>query len=228
MGWLRHLISFFILFFYKAIGWFFYRFEWEWVNPEKNPSEPWTKEIKIIAFLNHTSLWEPLLIAPMPVKFIWENSDRVVLPAAEKTMKRPLIGKFFKLIGPKVITITRKRDSTWLQFLSAIDPDSLIVILPEGRMKRPTGLDSTGKPMNVRTGIVDVIERMGEGKMLVIYSGGLHHVQVPGQFIPKPFKTIRERLELIDLKEYKEKHGTKDPQIIANDLQERMKLYCPS
>jgi len=34
--------------------------------------------------------------------------------------------------------------------------------------------------------------------MLIAYSGGLHHVQVPGK-LPRAFKTVRLRLEIVDI-----------------------------
>jgi hypothetical protein len=37
--------------------------------------------------------------------------------------------------------------------------------------------------------------------MLIAYSGGLHHVQVPGHF-PKIFKTVRLRVENLEIKDY--------------------------
>ena len=70
--------------------------------------------------------------------------------------------------------------------LRQIDPDAMVLILPEGRMKRATGLDSEGKPMTVRGGIADILETIGEGRMLLAYSGGLHHVQAPGRALSPP------------------------------------------
>ena len=37
----------------------------------------------------------------------------------------------------------------------------------------------------------------------MVYSGGLHHIQVPGELLPTPFKTIRVRMEMIDIAAYK-------------------------
>ena len=34
-----------------------------------------------------------------------------------------------------------------------------------------------------------ILEKLDSGKMLIAYSGGLHHVQAPGDLIPKIFKT---------------------------------------
>lgn len=56
--------------------------------------------------------------------------------------------------------------------------------MPEGRMKRPTGLDKHGQKMTVKRGVVDVLLSMKTGSMFFLYSGGLHHVQAPGQGLP--------------------------------------------
>ena len=65
----------------------------------------------------------------------------------------------------------------------------MVIILPEGRMKRENGLDLHGNPMNVRGGIADILLAMKQGRMLIAYSGGLHHVQFPGG-VPRIFKTV--------------------------------------
>ena len=80
----------------------------------------------------------------------------------------------------------------------------MVMILPEGRMKRANGLDSEGKPMTVRGGIADILETIGEGRMLLAYSGGLHHVQIPGDRFPRLFKTIRINLEVVDIGAYRD------------------------
>ena len=55
--------------------------------------------------------------------------------------------------------------------------------------------------MSVRGGIADILHAVKEGRMLIAYSGGLHHVQIPGQ-VPRIFKTVRLRVENIDIAEY--------------------------
>ena len=116
----------------------------------------------------------------MPARFIWRLAAHGVVPAADKTTGRPLVGLVFKFVAHHVIPITRERDETWFAVLQRIDPQSMIVIAPEGRMKRANGLDLQGKPMSVRGGIADILNAVKEGRMLLAYSGGLHHVQVPG------------------------------------------------
>ena len=87
----------------------------------------------------------------------------MVAPAADKTLNRPIVGLFWKIMAPGLISITRKRDQSWFKFLKAIENRSVILIAPEGRMKRSSGLDSTGKPMSIRSGIAEIINEINEG-----------------------------------------------------------------
>ena len=57
--------------------------------------------------------------------------------------------------------------------------DSMVLILPEGRMRRRNGLDSEGRPMTARGGVADILRAIDDGQLLMAYSGGLHHVQIP-------------------------------------------------
>jgi hypothetical protein len=129
------------------------------------------------------------------------------------------------------VPVTRQRDQTWQEVTTRIGPDSMVIIAPEGRMKRANGLDKDGKPMTVRGGIADLVRGVGEGTMLLAYSGGLHHVQVPGQSLPKLFKTIQMRLEVLDIAAYREalteqagRHGFK--LAVIKDLEERRDRYA--
>jgi hypothetical protein len=98
-------------------------------------------------------------------------------------------------------------------------------------MKRPGGLDKNGKPMTVRGGIADIIAGLDSGMMLVCYSGGLHHVQAPGEHFPSLFKTIKMNLELIDIAEYKKSFPTTDPKVfkiaVVADFQQKLETRCP-
>jgi hypothetical protein len=99
-------------------------------------------------------------------------------------------------------------------------------------MKRADGLDKHGKPMTVRGGIADLIEAIPEGLLVVAYSGGLHHVQVPGQRLPRPFRTIRIRLEALDLSEYRRglqrgEDAAAFKAAVIRDLEARRDHYCP-
>lgn len=226
---MRALIGFTIVMMIRTLSLLFWRLEWKWINPPKNPDEVW-KRGKVMVLMNHTSLYEPLFCPVMPIGFTWQFISRMAAPAADQTLNRPIVGTFWKLMIPRVTSISRKRDDTWAAFMEQIAHDSMIVIAPEGRMKRPNGLDKHGNKMTVKGGIADILSRPLEGTMVLFYSGGLHHVQAPGEIFPRPFKTIKMNLEWLDIQEYK-KQFSNDPvvfreQVIA-DLQQRLEANCP-
>jgi len=131
-----------------------------------------------------------------------------------------------------MVPITRKKDHTWAYFLETIKPTSLVAILPEGRMKRKSGFDVEGKPMSVRGGVADILNRLYAGNMLLAYSGGLHHVQAPGDRFFRVFKTIKINLEQVSIASYKEQLGGGGDdgfkKAVITDLRRRMKEWCPS
>ncbi|HVE70553.1 MAG TPA: hypothetical protein VNI54_04225 [Thermoanaerobaculia bacterium] len=198
MGILRSALVFSMLISLKLVSRIFYRFDFQFIGP--TPRDPWA-DLRLVAFLNHTSLFEPIFLGAVPNRFIWRLAAHGVVPAADKTTDRPLVGMVFKFVAHHVIAITRQRDDTWFQVLSKIDPASMVVIAPEGRMKRANGLDLHGKPMSVRGGVADIMLAVKKGRMLLAYSGGLHHVQIPGK-MPRIFKTVRMRVENLDIAEY--------------------------
>ncbi|MEX0798804.1 MAG: 1-acyl-sn-glycerol-3-phosphate acyltransferase [Bacteriovoracaceae bacterium] len=223
---MRALISFTILSGIKIFARLFYRFDVNWLTKEE---DSWD-EIRLIVFLNHTSLFEPLYVGVPPWPFIAKLSRKMVAPGADKTLNRPIVGKFWKFMGPGMISISRKRDRTWKSFMEAIKNRSIIIIAPEGRMKRANGLDLNGNPMTVKSGVADVLEQLYEGKMLVAYSGGLHHVQVPGQKFPNFFKRLKMNLELLDIQDYKAAfngEGVAWKRAVVADMQERLENNCP-
>ncbi len=183
-----------------------------------------------MVFLNHTSLYEPLFITALPFSFLWRMAGSMNIPGANITLDRPIVGRFWKLMVPNITSITRKRDESWENYLVQISPEDIVMIAPEGRMKRPSGLDKDGKPMTVRAGIVDILEKMNEGDMLLCLSGGLHHVQAPGELYPTPFKKIAMNFSLFNIAEYK-KQFSLDPKQrrieIVKDLQSRLERDCP-
>lgn len=212
----------------KLVGRIFYKIEINWVS--KPDFDPW-ENVRMYVLLNHTSLYEPLFLGAIPWRFIFEHYGNIVAPGADITLKRPLVGKFFKFSFPGMIPISRKRDDTWDNFLKYINDKSMVVIAPEGRMKRPTGLDKTGKPMSIMGGIVDIITHIKKGKMILAYSGGLHHVQVPGQTFPKFFKKICLNYQNVDIAEFiklcKNRPEDTFKKAVQNELQQRMQKYCP-
>jgi hypothetical protein len=224
---LRSLFVFCSLNTLKYLSRIFYRFDFQWVGDV--PPKPWSK-IRLVGFLNHTSLFEPVFLGGVPASFIWRLAAHGVVPAADKTTGRPLVGLVFKVVAHSVIAISRERDHTWFAVLEKIDPNSMVIIAPEGRMKRANGFDLNGNPMTVRGGIADILLAIKSGKMLLAYSGGLHHVQVPGH-IPNVFKTVRMRLEIVEIAQYIEKmmeNGGPDAfkKNVMRDLDSRRDRYC--
>jgi len=225
----RSYIVFLILWTVKVFARIFYRVDVQFLG--EVPPEPW-RRIRLAAILNHTSLYEALFTGACPNHFLWRLARHGVVPIAQKTTERAVVGRFYGLVAARVVSITRERDETWSEVLRQIDPDAMVLILPEGRMKRATGLDSQGKPMTVRGGIADLIETMGEGRMMLAYSGGLHHIQMPGERFPRLFKPVRLRLEVVDIATYRAAimaaAGPKGfRRAVVRDLERRRDLHCP-
>jgi hypothetical protein len=199
VGLARSVAVFSLLLCLKYLSKIFYKHDVRFVGD--TPRDPW-KGIRLVAFLNHTSLFEPVFLGGVPNRFIWRLAAHGVVPAADKTTGRPLVGMIFKFVAHHVIAITRERDHTWFAVLEKIDPNSMIVLAPEGRMKRETGLDSNGNPMTVRGGVADVLLAVQHGRMLVAVSGGLHHVQIPGRKTVGIFKRVQLRIENLEIADY--------------------------
>jgi hypothetical protein len=228
VGFLRSVFIFTLLVSLKFLSKLFYRHDFAWVG--ETPEDPWAN-VRLVAFLNHTSLFEPVFLGAVPNRFIWRLAAHGVVPAADKTTDRPLVGLIFRFVAHHVIAITRQRDDTWFQVLRKIDPDSMVVLAPEGRMKRETGFDLHGNRMTVRGGIADVLHAVKEGRFLIAYSGGLHHVQIPGK-VPNVFKTVRLRVENVDIAGYIDemmKQGGEEQfkRNVIKDLEARRDQYCP-
>ena len=212
----------------KALSAIFYRFNVSWVG--ETPPDPWS-DLRLVLLLNHTSLYEPLFTGFLPNRLLKNIAQSGLIPVADKTLSRHLIGYFYRIVAKNVVPITRLRDDTWETFLKMVTSKAVVIMAPEGRMKRATGLDVDGKPMTVRGGVADIIQKISSGRMLIAYSGGLHHVQIPSQLIPRLFKTLHMKLENLDIAEYKNnilrlcgqekfKYG-----VIA-DLEKRRACYC--
>lgn len=200
------VIRFALLLTLKVLSSLFYPCKAQW-SPVK--IRDW-QDIKLIIFLNHTSLFEVLFIQLISVKGLWIIADRFIVPGAEISLNRPIVGKILHTLIPGIIPISRKKDDTWQHFLSFVNHDKITTILPEGRMKRRNGLDKNGQPMSVRGGFVDILQKLNHGKILFVYSGGLHHIQAPGEKLPKLFKSIKANLEIVDLASYKQQFTMED------------------
>ncbi|TBR18932.1 hypothetical protein EPO15_14790 [bacterium] len=221
------LLRFGLLAAIKVLSRLCYRFEVEWVG--RPPAEPFA-DARIGVLLNHTSLFEPILSGVFPFAWLWAVARRGVMPGADSTLDRPVAGRLIKSLVPKAVSVTRARDRTWAEFLSHVGEEDVVLISPEGRMKRRDGLDKHGKPMTLRGGIVDVLERKREGTLLLVYSEGLHHVQAPGEGFPRLFKRVRARLEEVPIALYKAEMGHGTPEFRANvlaDLERRRDRHCP-
>ncbi len=226
---MRAAFVFCLLLLVKAISRTFWRLDLGWVG--EVPPAPW-RGIRVTAILNHTSLYEWIWAGSPPASFLWQIARHGVVPVADSTINRPGVGTFFRLIAQHVVPISRERDHTWKEVLSKIDdPQSLVILAPEGRMMRRDGLDKHGKPMTVRGGIADILEAVPEGRLLLAYSSGLHHVQAPGERFPHLFRRVRMRFESIDIPTYREAmlaaagdRGFK--RAVVQDLERRRDLYC--
>tara|TARA_R110002072_G_scaffold534_7_gene4149 strand:- start:53798 stop:54451 length:654 start_codon:yes stop_codon:yes gene_type:complete len=183
--------------------WFLSKLFWRTRSICLNESEDFWDDISVFALLNHTSLLEPIFFAGFPLSFLVGQIKRVEIPGADITLDRPIFGFFYRSIFPRIKPITRKRDKSWTGFMEDIRHDTLVVIAPEGRMMRKDGLDKHGKPMTIKTGIVDIIKKREGGHILLAYSKGLHHVFAPGDLIPKPFREIEISFEKININELK-------------------------
>jgi hypothetical protein len=224
----KAIFTFTLLVIVRTLARVFFKLEKIWITPEPDDYAAGTR---IVALLNHTSLYEPLVAGFAPLNLLWKFARHGVLPVAEKTMKRR-IGVFFSMLVRHTVVVTRKRDSTWDNVLNRVDSKAIVIILPEGRMMRANGLDSEGREMTVRGGIADILDVLPDGRLLAVYSGGLHHIQVPGELLPTPFKKISCRLEMIDIPAYKEdlKRDYPDKDFtgaVIADLTRRRDEHCP-
>jgi 1-acyl-sn-glycerol-3-phosphate acyltransferase len=225
----KAVVTFILLMTVRTLSRIFFRLRNEWITGEP---EDYATGTRIVAVLNHTSLYEPLIAGYAPTNLLWKFARHGVLPIAEKTMKRR-IGVFFAMLVRHPMVVTRQRDATWDNVLNKVDSKAIVIILPEGRMKRANGLDAMGREMTVRAGIADILEVLPDGRMLIVYSGGLHHIQVPGELLPTPFKTIKCRMEMVNIADYKDgvvrDYPDKDFRAaVVADLTRRRDEYCPT
>jgi hypothetical protein len=226
----RAALAFVLLLMLKGVCRVCFRYDTRFVG--EVPEDPWAG-IRLVGILNHTSLFEPIYAGFVPLRFLWRIARHAVIPVAKKTTDRPVVGRFFRLLSSNVVPITRQRDNTWRQVLSNLDDSQAMAILaPEGRMKRRNGLDSEGRPLTVRAGIADLILGIPDGRFLLAYSGGLHHIQAPGERLPRPFRKVGMWLEILDLRTYRETLLAEagEPgfhKAVIDDLTRRRDLYCP-
>lgn len=225
---MKSFLAFLVLAKVKIISQLLFRFRGE--RLDSLTQRGWS-DLRLLVFLNHTSLYEPLLAGFAPFPLLWRFAFHGVLPVAEKTLRRR-IGMFFRFMARHVVLVTRQRDQTWDEVLNRIDRDAVVMILPEGRMMRRTGLDASGREMTIRGGTADILDVLDCGQMLVVYSGGLHHIQAPGDLLPRPLRNIRARVEIVDIADYKKTLGHGDnldafKTAVIRDLTTRRDTFCP-
>jgi hypothetical protein len=230
---LDNYLRFLALLTLKGVALAFYRPDGRGIDGGRIPGYPWD-DVRVICFLNHTSLFEPLFAAVVPNRFIWQIATRAVVPIAQITLDRPIVGRILKMLVAHPVAITREPDHTWEALLAAIKDDSMVIIMPEGRMRRGTGLDRDSKPMSARGGVTQIFQRLQHGQLLMAYSGGLHHVQIPGERWPRVFKTLSMRFELLEIADYLQEmrargrmHRCNLKNMVKSDLDRRRDLYCP-
>jgi len=226
---MRSYVVFLFLLAVKLASRALFRVRLEWIEEEP---DPWS-DLRVLAMLNHTSLFEPVFAALAPNRLLWQIAAHGAVPIADKTARRPMVGRFFRLVARHVVPVTRERDHTWTEFLQRIeDPRALIVILPEGRMMRRSGLDADGNPMTIRGGIADILLAVPGGRLLLAYSQGLHHVHAPGDRWPRLFRRVVLRAEVVDIRAYRsgllERGGVEGFKAAAiADLTRRRDASCP-
>jgi hypothetical protein len=203
----------------------FYRFDVEHVG--NMPKYVW-RDVRVAVLLNHTSLMEPLFSGVLPFQYLWRLATRGIFPIADVTYNRPIVGRLFRFFAPKVIMLSRRRDKTWDHFLSIVDEKDTMVFLPEGRMKRPNGLDKDGRPMTVRGGLIDVMLAMKKGTLIFCYSEGLHHIFAPGDRYPKILRSAGIKFESIDIADYLQQFADAPDfrAAVMADLENRRDRYC--
>lgn len=225
----RRIPNFLILLCIKIVAITLWRRKTEWIG--EVPEDPWD-DFRIVVVLNHTSLFEWIYAGSVPNRFLWRIVTHGLVPAADTTLNRPFVGLFFKVVIPNLVSITRQPDHTWRAVLRRAESDTMVILFPEGRMKRADGFDKRGRPMTVRGGVADLLRAMPEGRMLIAYSAGLHHIQVPGQHFPRLFRKTKIKFESLDIAKYKAS-SPDGPEAgnfkhwIKRDMERRRDLHCP-
>ena len=202
----------------------FYRAKTEWIS---TPPRSW-HDVSLVLILNHTSLVEFIYGITLPVGYLRQLSQRLIIPVAKETLANRWFGPFFAHLAPKVVALSRKRDASWTHFLDQVSPNDILIYTPEGRMKRRNGLDKNGLPMTVRGGVHDVLQRFRGKEMVIVYSDGLHHVMAPGQIFPRIFRTISARFEHLKVDDYLAQFSQYQnvKSAIRKNLEMRQKKYC--
>ena len=119
----------------KGLSRAFYQFDIDWVHT------PPARSVAAAAAGNLSQSHQPLRTAVRgrisPNAFIRRIAFQGLMPVADKATRRPLMGFFFRMVAKNVgVAVTRQNDHTWQQVLGTMRPDTMVVIMPEGRMMR--------------------------------------------------------------------------------------------
>ena len=106
---MRSIIVFLLLLGVRATARLFFRLREDWMPTKPKDMADGTR---IVAILNHTSLYEPLIAGYASTKLLWRFARHGVLPVAEKTMKRK-IGIFFRFLVCQIGQPIRSFTSRW-------------------------------------------------------------------------------------------------------------------
>ena len=87
----------------KTLSRCFYRFDISWIGESLGQS--WDN-IRLVAFLNHTSLFEPVFVGWFPNKFLKRIASNGLMPVADKALQRPVMGNFFNRVAGNVVPDT--------------------------------------------------------------------------------------------------------------------------
>lgn len=219
-------IRFLLLSLLKISGVVLYPSKLNWIGARP---KSWD-EVSLVLFLNHTSLFEFVYAVALPFSFLDKLSKNLVMPVASTTLEKPFTGFLFKNLAPHTISLTRKRDESWKYFLDRITEDKICIFMPEGQMKRRNGLDKNGRPMKVKTGVYDLMQKYRGKNMVLVYGHGLHHVFAPGDKFPRVFKKVEADIEFLSVNDYLTNFEELDQpaDAVATDLQKRRDQYCKS
>ena len=80
---MRTPLVFLVLILLRTFSRLFYRQQQIWVDSP--PPEARWRPYRLVAILNHTSLFEALFAGQVPAKFLWRMADHCTIPIASVT-----------------------------------------------------------------------------------------------------------------------------------------------
>src|SRR4051812_41232745 len=97
---MRSYIVFLVLLIVKALARLFYRIDVRWIGDV--PPGPWGG-VRRPATLTPPSLYEALLAGGCPIHFLWRLARHGVVPVAQKTADRAVVGRFYGMVAARVV-----------------------------------------------------------------------------------------------------------------------------